>query len=155
MQFGWTAGSAKWGWSKARESLLGSTREPGEHGGKARDAEADGEPGVPPAELLVDQIADASDLDRPALRISRLDHVEVELAVLLEHAPEHRVRCDHLSGIVEPVELGPCRSHHLLGVLVGRVPDGLILVGKADFDVFERHGHSPDDDDYVTYWIKK
>jgi hypothetical protein len=45
---------------------------------------------------------------------------------------------------VETIELGPCGSHHLLGELVGRVSDGLILVGEADVDVLERHGYPPD-----------
>jgi hypothetical protein len=106
----------------------------------ARDAETDREPGIAPAELFVDETAQARRLDRAQLRLRRIEDVEAELAVLLEDRPERRAGRDHVGGIGELVELRARRAHQLLGELVCRVADLPRFIREVYFDVRERHG---------------
>ena len=69
-----------------------------------------------------------------------LERVEAELAVAVEHLPEHRVRRDHVGRIRQPVELHAGGPHHLLGELVGLIANRVFSLAELALDVDERHG---------------
>jgi hypothetical protein len=103
------------------------------------DTEADGEPRVSPAQLLVDEATQPRGLDGVQLRVRRFEDVEAQRAVLLEDVPEHRAGRAHVGGVGEHVELGPRRPHHLFRELASGVADLPRFVREIHLDVRECH----------------
>jgi hypothetical protein len=108
---------------------------------KSRESQADGEAHVAPGELLVDEGG------QPRLRVGLHllvveQRPEADLVVLLEAAPEHRFRRDHVRGIGEAVELDAGRPQDLLRELVGRGQDLGGFFREPHLDVDRRHPRS-------------
>jgi hypothetical protein len=106
---------------------------------KARDAEADGEAGVSPAELLADHRAKT----RAAGRIERargIAHlVEAELPVAPVGLPQRRGRRDHVGRVGHAVELYADRAHHLARELADGIENRALLVTKIEIELHQTH----------------
>jgi hypothetical protein len=109
---------------------------------KTGDAQADGQAGVPPSELFVQDGAHAGALDRGEIPRLGLEVCQPQLAMLLEHLPERRPGRAHVRRIGEPVELFSGGAQDLLGKLVRRVLDRSLGFVESQLDVDQRHGHA-------------
>ena len=118
---------------------LGPAGELRQHARKGRNAEADGQPGIAPAQFLGDDVPQPRALYRREVVVRIGVGVEAERAVLLEHVPQNRLRRDHVRGIGQPIERDAGRPHDLGGKLVHQVAYPTFLIRQVDIEIHHRH----------------